>query len=405
MDEIVKFKISYIYTQLFAIVTFYCIMNITYLTQILHINSTITLAARLSISFAIFVVIFVKRKKAPSSIYKLLCLWWGVIFISSIINHDDLIYFISLQSRTVLVCTLLEYYHVSRKRFIAFLSTWQIILLLLCVLDIATIILFPDGLYTGDQYTEVWLLGYKTARLVYNIPLAILTCYLSLKKYNKIRVWDLAIVFLCAISSLMVEATGASIAILLFVVIVYLTTAWGKKPFFKAFLKKLFDYKVVAAVYAVITALTVLGSSLIIYISENFLGKSATLSHRTEIWERCLEFIAQKPILGMGYLTTDQYSQTVTLIRLGTNAHNMVLSILITAGVIGMIVYFSMFCYSWKSIGKKMKQINIVLIAGSLTYLLVGLSSSALIFSPFAFVTWMLMCYEKVPDKKKKEVV
>lgn len=390
-----KLKISNIYTRLFAIITFYCIMNITYLTQILYINSTITLIARLSISLALLLIMLLKRKKEFSSIYKLLWVWWGIIFLSSIINHDDLVYFISLQSRTILVCTLLEYYHRNQKKFIAFLSTWQIILLLLCIVDIATIILFPNGLYTGDQYTAVWLLGYKTARLVYNIPLAILTCYLSIKKYGKIRILDLIIVFLCAISSFMVEATGASIAILLFVLIVYLTKALGKKRIFMAFLQKLFDYKIVAIVYATITALTILGSPLIVYISENFLEKSATLSHRTEIWMRCLQFFARKPILGMGYLTTDQYSQTVTLIRLGTNAHNMVLSVLLTSGVIGLIIYFFMFRLSWKSIENKVEQINMVLIAGSLAYFLIGLSSSALIFSPFAFIPWMLMCYEK----------
>ena len=370
-------------------------MNITYLTQILYINSTITLIARLSISLALLLIMLLKRKKEFSSIYKLLWVWWGIIFLSSIINHDDLVYFISLQSRTILVCTLLEYYHRNQKKFIAFLSTWQIILLLLCIVDIATIILFPNGLYTGDQYTAVWLLGYKTARLVYNIPLAILTCYLSIKKYGKIRILDLVIVFLCAISSFMVEATGASIAILLFVLIVYLTKALGEKRLFMAFLQKLFDYKIVTIVYASITALTILGSPLIVYISENFLEKSATLSHRTEIWMRCLQFFVRKPILGMGYLTTDQYSQTVTLIRLGTNAHNMVLSILLTSGVIGLILYFFMFRLSWKSIENKVEQINMVLIAGSLAYFLIGLSSSALIFSPFAFIPWMLMCYEK----------
>ena len=118
-------------------------MNITYLTQILYINSTITLIARLSISLALLLIMLLKRKKEFSSIYKLLWVWWGIIFLSSIINHDDLVYFISLQSRTILVCTLLEYYHRNQKKFIAFLSTWQIILLLLCIVDIATIILFP----------------------------------------------------------------------------------------------------------------------------------------------------------------------------------------------------------------------------------------------------------------------
>ena len=389
----VTIKRSEIKTIGVAIISFYAVMSITYLSQIFHISSMVTLFMRLIIIVLLNFVMVIHNRKF-SAVYKLLWIWWGAILFSSVLHNCDLLYLLTLQSRTVAVCSLLEYYSKYPQKLKAFLYTWKNILLVLCLLDTMTIILFPNGLYSGELYADVWLLGYKTARLVYNLPLAILTCYLSYWDRQKISVEALLTVACCALSCFMVDASGASVAILFYVVMIYYSAAGRKSEKLRIFLSKILNFKVIVAVYAVLVTLVVTGSTLVVRFAHNTLGKSETLSHRTIVWAQCIQHFFKNPILGKGYLTTDQYIERITLLRLGTNAHNMVLSILLTVGIVGMGIYIFILYTAIQHCGKRYSICSLILIVGTITYLVVGLSSSALVFSAFAFMPHLLMNYQ-----------
>lgn len=382
-----------IITAIVAIVSFYSIMNITYLSAILNINSTVTFGIRVLIIFVCNMVILFKKLKV-SRLYLLLLLWWVLIIGVSVLYKRDIVYMISIQSRAMAVCSLLQYYAGKPNRLLVLLRVWRDVLFVLCAADIATIFLFPNGLYKGEMYTNVWLLGYKTARLVYNLTLVVLSCYLSYLKKKKISAMALVSVFLSAFSAYVVGATGATIALAVYVVIIMYCIVGSKSFRLISALNKIFTFRVITISYTVLTVLVISGSNFIVRFAQTTLGKNETLSHRTFIWENCLPHIMQHPIIGLGYLTTDFYVQRITLFSLGTNAHNMIFSILITTGIAGLLVYLLILHQSLKSCGKNLDTGNIILIAGLLTILIVGVSSSALVFSAFAFLPMQLMDFQ-----------
>lgn len=387
-----KIKRPELRTIVFAVISFYSVMSITYLSSILHISSMITFLMRILIIGGLNLLMIVHRR-VFSTVYKLLWIWWGLIFASSIINKCDLFYMITLQSRVMAVCSVLEYYSKYKKQMRTLLYAWKNILLLLCVFDLITIVLFPNGLYTGDLYADVWLLGYKTARLVYNLPLAILSCYLSNLDRGKISFGALATVLCCALSSMMVEASGASISLIVYAFIIYYCAIGRRSKLLREFLNKILSFKSIVMIYSVAVALVVTGSNVVIRFAQDTLGKSETLSHRTIVWERCFQNFLQSPIIGKGYLTTTQYVEKITLLRLGTNPHNMVFSILLTAGLFGLALYIFIFYTAIKKCGKNYSICSLVLIAGTVTYMILGLTSSALVFSAFTFLPHLLMNY------------
>lgn len=387
-----KLKKSEFAIILFGVLTILSILNITYLNRSLHIDGTAMTVLRLLIIGGINVLMMIKRRKI-SLIYKLLIGWMVIMIVVSALQDGDIVYFVSVQSRAMVIISALEYYCVNERKLLLILDAWKYVLLLLCILDFASILLFPDGLYIGDDYSSNWFLGYKTARMVYSLPLSILVCYTSIIKGKSIRMRDLIVVTMCSMSCFLIGATGAAVALLLFTLMIYLCAIWKRSKNFRELLGRILSYKLIIILYSVISALVIAGDSLIIRFSLNVAGKGTTLSHRTEIWYRCWQYIMKYPIFGNGYLTTDQYVNNITMQRLGSNAHNMIISILVTTGIVGLALYLFIIKKCFDNAKENINLGNVVLKLSFISFLVIGITSSALIFSPFSFFALQLMYY------------
>lgn len=113
----------------------------------------------------------------------------------------------------------------------------------------------------------------------------------------------------------------------------------------------------------------------------NTLHKSPTLGGRVPIWQNCLIYIKNQPLIGFGYETR---SVTLSKIIL-SHAHNIILEILYRGGIIGMIF----FVMAMLSLGKKVKKIQkntLVMILAWCVVLFIFLSAIEYVFYRYPYI-------------------
>lgn len=289
----------------------------------------------------------------------------------------------------------------SRNKYDIFIifKTWVLIIFLLTLIDIFTELKFPSGLYRTNIkiYTQYWFLGYKTERLRYILPMIMMSIFSSF--FSK-KVFLTFIVCICGtISTILSGATAASI-ILLLITLIYLSmmvmSQKGRKEYPKI-VGFLFNYKVLAVIYIIISILIVYSQNTnIAELVSMYLQKGANFSSRGKIWTKCLELIANSPFTGVGYYTVEQY-QAITGMIGGTNAHNMILSILMSGGLIGGLIYGHMVFGIFKSPKGNRDYNRYFLVLMNYLIFVLGITSSIMVFSTFGMLGfWMLEYYDRV---------
>ncbi|NME83746.1 O-antigen ligase family protein [Clostridium sp. SM-530-WT-3G] len=248
--------------------------------------------------------------------------------------------------------------------------------------------MYYDGLYTAN-----WILGYKTARLVFSLPLCIFSAISNINKYGKLKLTSYLAIIISCISCVKTESTGATTAILLLGILFIIISISYKRKVLYNFIQGIFNFKVIIPVYAIIVVAVILIDQVpvIQYIVVNWLGKDATLTTRTYIWALCIEKIIESPIWGYGYITNANFVKITGNGFAGT-AHNMILSILVSAGIIGLIIYIAIIISTMRKVNlREDAAIELILCAGIIIQLFIGISSSSLIFCSFSFVFYDLI--------------
>lgn len=69
------------------------------------------------------------------------------------------------------------------------------------------------------------------------------------------------------------------------------------------------------------------------------LGKDMTFTYRTDMWDSALRIIVRSPLYGYGYPDAEWYNANMSSLAIGP--HNMILGVLVYAGVIGLTLYGS----------------------------------------------------------------
>lgn len=123
---------------------------------------------------------------------------------------------------------------------IVLLKTWCFCCFVLLLLDLASMALYPGGLYRGDTaYYINWFLGFKTERLYYTLPLLIMFTYLSIIDYEKgaNRKILLLLCILILINSVKSQGTTGTISLLVYIIcipFIGLLNIKKQNPFSKA---------------------------------------------------------------------------------------------------------------------------------------------------------------------------
>lgn len=317
------------------------------------------------------------------------------IVFSTVVNKGNVVASIFYLSKLYLICIFLEAIAVNKERLLAILDTWKWLMLILVVLDLLTILLYPKGMYVSRLYTFNWLLGYKTERLIYSLPMISIFAYTSLKRRDKVGAGTLWITLIALIDAILAKASAASITIAFILICFIILSVSGRRFSEHPILYKILDYRYIIAVYAAcIIALVFFQNVDFIEKYLMMLDKSENLSGRFTIWSECIHQVCQSPLIGKGYMTSLQYAELVGM-PVATNAHNMVLTILMSGGGPALLIYILMCKSSLERRDRFYLKSEIALTVCIYGMLLLGTTSSTFVFSSFGVLFFWLMEFEK----------
>ncbi len=212
----------------------------------------------------------------------------------------------------------------------AFLKTIYYLFYALLIVNFATVLLFPEGMYDdarGIRNTNYFLGNYNIF-ILYMLP-AIVFGYLvnegNIKKKGYFFLWILCF------ATLYIKRSATSFAVLLLgVYVIFLNHRWTRM---------IFNVKTYILVNILFFFSVVWNANSYDFIGKiaNLLNKDSTFSGRTRIWSTAVQYIKRNWIWGYG-------CQSGTAFRIAfdndsaIHCHNLYLNILYQYGIVGLIV-------------------------------------------------------------------
>ena len=285
--------------------------------------STIYTAFRY-ISF-IIITFLILSSKSFSRIIIHITVYLLVLFVSSIINSLSTIEALNICVRLLTICLVTDYG--IRKDTKNFLNAICIVLNILIIYNFITLMLYPQGMYTNSTgYTKNWVLGYKNTHILYIIP-AIILNYVR-KNYNKekLSIFDYIIILISLVSTLIVNNSTGIVGIILLLGIILFPNIYNNTKIFNS--KNYFVSYISLYIGIVVMRLQNIFKFLIV----DMLHKDLTFTGRIYIWDKVIEAIKAKPILGYG---NSMYQYSINTFT----THNTLLDVVYKTGIIGLIIY------------------------------------------------------------------
>lgn len=324
------------------------------------------------------------------NIISIITLWFFYLLFMTYLNGKDLVYALRIVSIPYVMAIYIYQY---KRKIIKILHCWCFWLFVIVVIDFVTMLIFPQGMYNDGLYSLNWFLGYKTARFQLQLPLCVISAYLSKLERGKIGVKSYIYLFMSMFCSLVAKSTSAFFC-LLFLLILFVFLNIGEKfKNGKKLLYRAFNYKNILCTYffAVICLLGINNIPLIQKIVEIIFHKDATLTTRTYIWEMVIAKIIQKPLCGYGILTQQMYI-SITNNPYANSAHSIGLALMMEGGIVGTFLYFVILK---KALNRKYTisiDEQLILIVGIIVGLILGLTSVSLLYCEFSMVMYEILC-------------
>lgn len=199
------------------------------------------------------------------------------------------------------------------------------------VINFATVVLFPGGVYRTAVYDMNFFLSYRTAWL----PVYLFSSVVVLMNYIKYRskltvAWAIIVMASIFISMILVwTATGLFCFGLALLVYIFCKIFKRGKPI---------NMGIIIAVEAVVFVMLAIirQQEKFSFILVDLLQKDLTLTERTRIWDNAIQSISKHPLLGIGGV--DDEIKTRILGFGATHAHNFYLSAVFQYGFVGLIL-------------------------------------------------------------------
>lgn len=182
-----------------------------------------------------------------------------------------------------------------------------------------------------------------------------------------------------------------SLLLMLLLLVWYITT------------KKIISFKAFLGMYiGIFISLIIIQSAETPFLSEilEFFQKDSSLTGRTDIWTTTFDLISEHPIFGRGYDTHILADNGI----LENDPHNGILYMLLTQGICGTIIFFSMF-YNTLTKAKSVLK-NDTLFSYMYIFIIVwmirGLTESVFTYTHFVFWIAIIIIEMLILEKKKE---
>lgn len=128
------------------------------------------------------------------------------------------------------------------------------------------------------------------------------------------------------------------------------------------------------------------------------LGKDATLTSRTEIWESAFNLLDGHYLFGLGRGSVLEYRNYYDILQLKTEAHNLIVELLLNGGIVGFILFFSAFFSLIKKMDlsqKKQRYVFFAIIAMFVNGLTESINNNYLLTILLAIGNYYCLCDER----------
>lgn len=270
----------------------------------------------------------------PSALYIYILFEESILIISSILNPDANKIFQVLIDNVLLIMPFLGGIdYLFQKKPVKIINILLLISEILLYCNFISMILFPNGLYniTIGSTRKYYLLGQQNLTILY-IMIGLVTSLLQsqyvTKKRFSIRTFVLFTV--CVYMEIVIKSATGFVGLLIFVGIFLLTE----------FKHIVIDLRWGMLVSAVIFFVFIVFERQEIFstIIIDILHRDITASTRTIIWEKALQYILQKPLLGFGVEANE-----IAILRFGyITPHNRCLYMMYRGGIILLSAFIVM---------------------------------------------------------------
>lgn len=212
---------------------------------------------------------------------------------------------------------------------------------LLIIINLLTIFLFPNGLYSNGVYDNNWFFKYDNLHVMMFLPSFLLDLIVFERYRNKYNSLFSYINWIIITASILICKSANTIVS--FIIIIIFGFYWALRSNRKI---KNEDFRIIKNSNTLFYIYMVLFFGIVIFrmqdifswIIVNFLHKNLTFSNRTIIWDRIIDYIKLKPFWGYGIENTNVFVE-----KMGnqsfTHAHNTLLDIFYKGGLFSLTFF------------------------------------------------------------------
>lgn len=202
--------------------------------------------------------------------------------------------------------------------------------------NLATILIWPDGLYKTELYWQNWLLGYKNVQIRTSLPIICMVLIRTYWKHGRLSLNAKLLLICVAFTVVKVDSATSLVGIIFFLALAFLLNA------FRKWLPRLFSLRNCLVGMALIFGIFVLSPLRynLVPLFDETVGHASSFAVRFGLWDRSVEMFLQHPLFGYGFLTGEEYSE-IYRNAWSTHPHNYFLYVILTGGIflLGIVFY------------------------------------------------------------------
>lgn len=265
-----------------------------------------------------------------------------------------------IEMGSILAVLLLFELYLSNSKWGIFLSAVLFCFEVMLYINIVTIILFPHGMYMTNDISDTffvswqcWFLGYYNNLTQYAIPAFMFALLYMNETGRKVR--SIIMILSIYLSVILLKSGGLATSIIV------MSLIW------MLFKNKtvLFNYYMywISGIVFIIGALTIgLNTGLVSWFLSSVLGKSNSYLGRVILWGKYIGQIRNSLFFGHGASDLEIRKQ-ISGMNWGTHAHNLLLEILYSGGIIHLLLWILIILVAGRYIYKYKDDVDCKIIA------------------------------------------
>lgn len=319
-------------------------------------NLVDTIYRLLQVSCFFFTILFFRKF---DKIFVLMTMYYLIYFISTMLNGGSQFAGIIRAYIVSFNLLVLMNYYISRNPKVYFKSA-SCFFSILIIIEIITMLLYPDGLYYANNINPHYFLGHRNNTIEYLFPAIAFVFCSSIINNNKSKKSYLFLI-VCIMCVFYTWSANSIVALLLTTIVIF---------FNKKFVKKIINYwNAFCASVAMFFAFIIFKiQDMFSWVISGILHRSLTFTGRTQIWEKSIFYIKKSIIYGYGNETPILKSSKIIHMN---SCHNYFLDFLYSGGIIMLIVILLIVYFTGKKISAYIEYDNLKI--KKITHILSGI--------------------------------